>query len=139
MMRDFTAVPNALIRGEVRHADGRRLSFTAQALYALILDYSRCGDRTCTASQQTLGARLGLTSRAVRTGLRELEQLGLVSCQRKGRAGTNTIVPLLLPEGKSASDHNRTHTSDKEDAQGEEDNVSTKGDTGVVPLRRSES
>jgi transposase-like protein len=135
-MRDFTAVPNALVRGEIRHPDGRRISVGAQALYALILDYSRGGESTCIASQATLARQLDVTVRWLRTWVRELEQLGLVKCERGGRNGTNRAMPLLVPERQSGSGREGKPTTDKEDAQGEEDNGSTKGDAVVLPLRR---
>jgi len=133
-MRNFTAVPNALVRGEIRHPDGQRVSLGAQALYTLILDYSRGGKRPCTASQQRLGQQLSTTTRTVRKWLRELEALELVRCHREGRTVTNTTLPLLLPERTPPSDHDRTPVSGKED-EGEEDNSSsTQGNKVTVPL-----
>lgn len=136
MTNGFTMVPNSLVRGEIRHPDGRPISDGARALYELILDYSRCGERSCTASQETLSRHLGVTVRRVRDRLRELEQLRLVTSERAGRAGTNTITPHLLPERKSASGRKRLSTSHKEDVQGEEDVSSTEGTTYVATLRR---
>jgi Helix-turn-helix domain len=135
MMRDFTAVPNSLLRGEVRHPDGRRVGDGALALYLLILSYSRGDKGACTAAQSTLAGKLDVTVRQLRKRLRELEQLELVKCERGGRNGTNTVTPLCLPERKLSSATERNDTSDKEDAQGEEDNDITKGDAVVVALR----
>lgn len=135
MTRGFTMVPNELIRGEVRHADGRRISEGAQALYELVLDYSRGGESVCTASQETLAGHFDVTTRTVGHRLNELEQLGLVSCQRRGRGATNTIRPLLLPDRKRSSGDEWKPASGKEDAQGEEDNGSTQGHAVVAPLR----
>ncbi len=134
-MRDFTAVPNALVRGEIRHPNGRRISVGAQALYALILDYSRGGESVCTASQATLARQLGVTDRSLRNWLHELKQLALVKCERGGRNGTNRVTPLLLPERQSGSGRIRKPATDKEDSRGEEDNSSNKGDAVAVPLR----
>lgn len=134
-MRNFTAVPNDLVRGEVRHPDGRRIGVGAQALYVLILDYSRAGQSTCTASQATLAEQLDVTVRSLRSWLRELEQLDLVKCQRSGRNGTNRMTPLRRPERQPGSGRERKPAADKEDAQGEEDNGSDEGSTGAVPLR----
>jgi DNA-binding transcriptional ArsR family regulator len=127
MMRDFTAVPNALVRGEIRHRDGRRVSLGAQALYVLTLDYARGGASTCTASQETLARKLGVTVRSIRNWLRELEQLGLVSCERDGRNGTNRVTALLVANRQPSSGPERKIVADKEETK-EEDNSSGEGE-----------
>jgi DNA-binding transcriptional ArsR family regulator len=138
MTRGFTMVPNALVCGEVCCPDGSRISFGAQALYVLILHYSRYGERFCTVSQATLGEHLDVTARSVRTWLRELEECGLVRYKRSGSAGTNRVTPLLLPQRKPGAGRERTVDSDKEDAQGEQDNSSTQGNAATVVAVRGE-
>ncbi len=134
MTRGFTRVPNPLVCGELRHPDGSRLSLGAQALYVVILHYSRSGDRPCTTSQATLSRHLGVTVRRVRDWLRELEQLGLVKCERGGRYGTNRMTPQLLPERQPSSGHERMEASDKEEAKGEEDNNNSSGEGSTVAV-----
>jgi DNA-binding MarR family transcriptional regulator len=136
MTRGFTRVPNTLVCGEVRRPDGRRLGVGPQALYLLVLHYSRCGERTCTASQSTLAERLGVKVRTVHSWLLELEQSELVEVRRRGYGRTNAILPLLVPDRQQSADSGRKRSTDKEDAQGEEDNSSVQGDPVVVPLRK---
>jgi hypothetical protein len=133
-MRNFTAVPNDLVRGDVRHDDGRPLSDGAFRLYCLILSYCRPPANACKATQGTLGARLGVSTKTVRKRLTELEERRLVERERGGWMKPSTIRPLWLPDGKAASGQDRKLASDKEDGEG--DNGSTEGNAVVVPLRR---
>jgi DNA-binding transcriptional ArsR family regulator len=113
--RGFTMVPNAVLSGKILRPDGRKLSNSAIVLYALILDYSNAGQRLCTASEATLGRHLGVTDRQVRNLLRELKEANLIVVRREGRGITNIIRPLVLPERKSASGHNRNSASGEQD------------------------
>jgi helix-turn-helix protein len=133
VMRDFTAVPNELVRGEVLLDGERPLSDGAFRLYCLILSYCREPTNVCTAAQTTLGARLGVSTKTVRARLTELEECPLIERRRSGWTKPSTIRPLWLPDGKAASGQDGKLTSYKEDG---EDNSSSEGATGVVPLRR---
>ena len=137
MTRGFTQVPNGIVLGEVYDKSRRSLSLNARWLYVLILHYSRGGDSTCTASQRILAHHLGVTDRTVRKWLDELVSIGLVEVRRR-RNRTSELTPRLLPERKLASGQERLHASDKEDAQGEEDNSSAQeAQRAVAPARRS--
>lgn len=133
MTDGFTMVPCAL--DDVRHAGGEPLSRGGRALYEVILDFSRGGESTCTASQETLAKRLHVVPRTVRNWLRELKELGLVRVRRRGLGRTSELVPLLVVERNHTSAQKRNWPAEKEDAQGEEDNGSTKDAVNALPLR----
>ena len=114
-MAGFTMVPNDVLRGKVRRADGTPLSLTERVLYGIILDYSNAGTRPCTASQETLARDLGRSTRTVHTAQQELAGAGVIRVQREGKGLTNTIWPLLLPDRKPASGHPQKLASDKQD------------------------
>jgi hypothetical protein len=132
-MRSFTAVPNDLVRGERRHQHDPHPSDGAFRLYCLILSYCWEPDGVCTATQETLGERLGVSTRTVRTRLIELEDCRLIARTRGGWMKPSTIRPLWLPDRKAASGQDGKPASDKEDG---EDNSSTEGSAVVVPLLR---
>ena len=124
LRRGFTRVPNSVLHGEHRRADGRRISHAASVLYGLILDYSRYGQHDCAASQETLAAELGVSDRHVRNLLGELHEAQLISSRRQGFRDTNAVTPLWLPERNPASADARNSASDKEEPP-------PKNDTGV--------
>ena len=115
--RGFTMVPNSVLRGEFNGPGGKRLSPSARILYAVLLDLSNCGDRPCTASQGTLGTRVGVSNRHIRNLLAELQKAHLIVRYRQGRRATDTILPQVLPEGKQSSAHRRNPASDKQEPQ----------------------
>jgi DNA-binding MarR family transcriptional regulator len=135
MTRGFTRVPNALVHGEVCRADGQRLSDGAFRLYVVILDYSRCGERSCIAAQERFAKDLDISTRTVRKWLDELDDAGLIKRKRTSRTATTTIDPTLIPERKSASARDWKQPSGKEDAQREEE-VSSQSSPSIEPLRR---
>lgn len=137
--RGFTRVPNTILRGEYLRPDGKRISPTARLLYALILDASHAGDRACTASEQTLGKRLGgMSERHVRTLVRELQSAGLIVVRREGRGVSNTIFPQVVPERKADSGHDRNGASGEQEPrtaknEGVDRDRSQSGDVGGQP------
>jgi len=99
--RDFTIIPNALLRNS-------QLSIQERYLYCILLRY--CGqDEHCFPSQETLGIEVGLSARQVRTILKKLEGEGLITITRSGfnRSNTYYVSQDLETDRKGVSPHIR--------------------------------
>lgn len=98
-MKNFTIIPNQIF-------EQSQLSVQSRYLYCVLLKF--CGqDDWCFPSQTTLGAILGYTSKHIRTLLKELIEIELVSKERRGwnRSNTYYVVKLLDTDRIPSSPH----------------------------------
>ncbi len=72
------------------HISGTRPA-TLKALIGLIDEYCQLRDGQCWASQQRLAEELGLSTTTVRRSLKALQQLGVLTSERKSRGGRMTV------------------------------------------------
>lgn len=85
----FTQVPNFLLKS-------KKLSAGDKMTFAMLLSYAWQNDY-CFPGQERLAQDLGLTDRSVRTHLKSLETIGLLSIQRRGQGKTNVYELDLKP------------------------------------------
>ncbi len=85
----FTQVPNFLLRSQ-------KLSAGDKMTFAMLLSYAWQND-FCFPGQDRLAEDLGLSTRSVRTHLKALEAIGLLSIQRRGQGKTNIYELNLTP------------------------------------------
>ncbi len=85
--KGFTMVPNFILKSTKLSA-GDKMTFAMLLSYAWQKDY-------CYPGQKALAEDLGLTDRSVRTHLKALEAIGLLSIKRVGQ-GKNNIYELDL-------------------------------------------
>lgn len=100
--RDFTIIPNALLRNN-------QLSIQERYLCCVLLRY--CGqDEYCFPSQATLGMELGISARQVRTILKKLAKEELIAITRSGfnRSNTYHVSKDLKTDRNGASSHIRS-------------------------------
>jgi Helix-turn-helix domain len=79
--KGFTQVPNALLRHKA-------VSPGAKLVYAMLLSYAWQND-FCFPGQETLAKDMGVTSRSVRTYLKELEGNKFLTIQQQGQGRVN--------------------------------------------------
>lgn len=87
--KGFTQVPNFLLTSKKLSA-GDKMTFAMLLRYAWQNDY-------CFPGQQKLAEDLGLSDRSVRTHLKALEAIGLLTIQRRGQGKTNIYELNLAP------------------------------------------
>ena len=75
--KGFTQVPNALLRH-------KSISPGAKLVYTMLLSYAWQND-FCFPGQETLAKDMGVTSRSVRTYLKELEAKKFLTIQQQGQ------------------------------------------------------
>lgn len=88
--KGFTQVPNFLLRSNKLSA-GDKLAFAMLLSYAWANDY-------CFPGQKRLGEDMGITERSVRTHLKSLAALGLLTIKRRGLGDTNIYELDLSPK-----------------------------------------
>ena len=79
--KGFTQVPNALLRHKT-------ISPGAKLVYTMLLSYAWQND-FCFPGQETLAKDMGVTSRSVRTYLKELEAKKFLTIQQQGQGRVN--------------------------------------------------
>jgi Helix-turn-helix domain len=79
--KGFTQVPNALLRHKA-------ISPGAKLVYTMLLSYAWQND-FCFPGQETLAKDMGVTSRSVRTYLKELETKKFLTIQQQGQGRVN--------------------------------------------------
>ena len=79
--KGFTQVPNALLRH-------KSISPGAKLVYTMLLSYAWQND-FCFPGQETLAKDMGVTSRSVRTYLKELETKKFLTIQQQGQGRVN--------------------------------------------------
>jgi DNA-binding MarR family transcriptional regulator len=79
--KGFTQVPNALLRHKA-------ISPGAKLVYTMLLSYAWQND-FCFPGQETLAKDMGVTSRSVRTYLKELEAKKFLTIQQQGQGRVN--------------------------------------------------
>ena len=79
--KGFTQVPNALLRH-------KSVSPGAKLVYTMLLSYAWQND-FCFPGQETLAKDMGVTSRSVRTYLKELEAKKFLTIQQQGQGRVN--------------------------------------------------
>lgn len=79
--KGFTQVPNALLRH-------KSISPGAKLAYTMLLSYAWQND-FCFPGQETLAKDMGVTSRSVRTYLKELEGKKFLTIQQQGQGRVN--------------------------------------------------
>ena len=79
--KGFTQGPNALLRHKT-------ISPGAKLAYTMLLSYAWQND-FCFPGQETLATDMGVTSRSVRTYLKELEAKKLLTIQQQGQGRVN--------------------------------------------------
>jgi DNA-binding MarR family transcriptional regulator len=79
--KGFTQVPNALLRH-------KSISPGAKLVYTMLLSYAWQND-FCFPGQETLAKDMGVTSRSVRTYLKELEGKKFLTIQQQGQGRVN--------------------------------------------------
>jgi DNA-binding MarR family transcriptional regulator len=79
--KGFTQVPNALLRH-------KSISPGAKLVYTMLLSYAWQND-FCFPGQETLAKDMGVTSRSVRTYLKELEAKKFLTIQQQGQGRVN--------------------------------------------------
>ena len=79
--KGFTQVPNALLRH-------KSISPGAKLAYTMLLSYAWQND-SCFPGQETLAKDMGVTSRSVRTYLKELEAKKFLTIQQQGQGRVN--------------------------------------------------
>jgi Helix-turn-helix domain len=79
--KGFTQVPNALLRHQT-------ISPGAKLAYTMLLSYAWQND-FCFPGQETLATDMGVSSRSVRTYLKELEAKKLLTIQQQGQGRVN--------------------------------------------------
>jgi Helix-turn-helix domain len=79
--KGFTQVPNALLRHKA-------ISPGAKLVYTMLLSYAWQND-FCFPGQETLAKDMGVTSRSVRTYLKELEGKKFLTIQQQGQGRVN--------------------------------------------------
>lgn len=85
----FTQVPNVVLRH-------RTLSMGAKLAYAVLLSYA-WQDGSCFHGQKRMGKDLGVTERAVRKYLAELEKHEVIEVTQRGLGKTNLYrLPRLI-------------------------------------------
>ncbi len=138
MTRGFTQVPNVVLLGESYMPDGDRLSLPARVLFALVLHFSRNGTQPCFVDLETFAGLLELSPRRVQDLFGELKSADLVVRRRRSRCESSETRPLLVVDRKLTSGLDQQPASDKEDAQGEEDNNGADGQPqALVSPKRS--
>lgn len=104
-MKNFTIIPNQTF-------EQSQLSVPARYLYCVLLKF--CGkDEFCFPGQITLGKILGYTDKHIRTLLKELIDVKLISKKRRGwnRSNTYHVVKLLDTDRIYTSDTTQKSTS----------------------------
>lgn len=79
--RGWTGVPNFIL-------ESKDISVGAKLIYAMLLKYAREMDE-CFPGQARLAKDIGSSERSVRTWLKELEKMGLVSIKQRGQGRPN--------------------------------------------------
>jgi DNA-binding MarR family transcriptional regulator len=79
--KGFTQVPNALLRHKA-------ISPGSKLVYTMLLSYAWQND-FCFPGQETLAKDMGVTSRSVRTYLKELEAKKFLTIQQQGQGRVN--------------------------------------------------
>ena len=85
--RGWTGVPNFILESD-------QISIGAKLTYAMMLKYAREKD-DCFPGQQTLAEDMGSSERSVRSWLKELEESGLISIERRGQGRPNLYTVHL--------------------------------------------
>jgi hypothetical protein len=79
--RGWTGVPNFIL-------ESKEISVGAKLIYAMLLKYAREMDE-CFPGQGRLAKDIGASERSVRTWLKELEKMSLVSIKQRGQGRPN--------------------------------------------------
>lgn len=105
--KGFTQVPNFLLKST-------KLSAGDKITFAMLLSYAWQND-FCFPGQALLAEDLGLSDRSVRTHLRSLEMLGLLTIQRRGQGKTNIYeLNLTIAASSSVSDRKKNSSLDRQ-------------------------
>ena len=79
--RGWTGVPNFIL-------ESKDISVGAKLIYAMLLKYAREMDE-CFPGQQRLAKDIGASERSIRTWLKELEKVNLVTIKQRGQGRPN--------------------------------------------------
>ncbi len=79
--RGWTGVPNFIL-------ESKEISVGAKLIYALLLKYAREMDE-CFPGQQRLAKDIGASERSIRSWLKELEKVNLVTIKQRGQGRPN--------------------------------------------------
>ena len=79
--KGWTGVPNFVL-------ESKEVSSGAKLTYAMLLKYARELDE-CFPGQERLAQDMGNSERSVRTWLKELERVGLISIRQRGQGRPN--------------------------------------------------
>ena len=85
--RGWTGVPNFILKSQ-------HLSPGAKITYAMLLQYAREQDM-CFPGQERLAKDIGNGERSVRRWIAELEEVGLISVQKRGQGRPNLYTVHL--------------------------------------------
>jgi hypothetical protein len=97
----FTQVPNHILRSD-------KISPGAKLAYAMLLSYAWQND-FCFPGQETLAKDMGVSSRSVRTYLKELESKRLLTIQQQGQGRVNIYHLDLQMKQPKPNPHSRGH------------------------------
>jgi hypothetical protein len=79
--RGWTGVPNFIL-------ESKEISVGAKLIYAMLLKYAREMDE-CFPGQQRLAKDIGASERSIRTWLKELEKVNMVTIKQRGQGRPN--------------------------------------------------
>ena len=79
--RGWTGVPNFIL-------ESKEISVGAKLIYAMLLKYAREMDE-CFPGQQRLAKDIGASERSIRSWLKELEKVNLVTIKQRGQGRPN--------------------------------------------------
>lgn len=79
--RGWTGVPNFILESD-------KISIGAKLTYAMLLKYAR-EDESCFPGQARLAKEIGNSERSVRSWLKELAKVGLISIKQRGQGRPN--------------------------------------------------
>jgi len=121
--RDFTKIPNGLLRNCPELSDGEKLTLLA------ILSYTWDGDE-CFPLQQTLADNRGVDVRTIRRHLSSLKRKGYITTSPRNN-GKAHVIRLLLKAGGESLTEERADSG----VRGQEDNSVRQNRTGSSAMK----
>lgn len=85
--RGWTGVPNFIL-------ESKKISVGSKLIYAMLLKYAREMDE-CFPGQKRLAEDIGNSERSVRSWLKELEKVGLITIKQRGQGRPNLYTVHL--------------------------------------------
>lgn len=85
--KGWTGVPNFIL-------ESKEISVGAKLTYAMLLKYAREMDN-CFPGQKLLAEDIGCSERSIRTWIKELEKVNLISVKKRGRGWVNLYTVFI--------------------------------------------